>query len=224
MGSSLHWVILLLSTLLAVGAGCTNGNDADSETAPAIPTPDFPAAGSESDPGDPEPTEETGSKPAGARSSAVPAEDAANVALRPIAPAELEQLVAQHKGNAVLFDFWATWCVPCVQQYPHTVELSKTHEKDLVVYTVSFDETDEESLAAVKKFHADKGLGNVVPLLSSDGGSEESYEGFDITGGALPHYKVFDREGQLVATLGGDVDNPPDAEQVDAAVAKAIRR
>ena len=200
MGSSQHWVILLLSAFLAVGAGCTNGNDVDSE-----------------------PTEETGNEPAGATSSAVQAEDAELVALKPIAPADLEQIVAQHKGKAVLFDFWATWCSPCVQQYPHTVELSKTHEKDLVVYTVSFDETDEESRAAVKKFHADSGLGNIVPLVSSDGGSEESYEGFDITGGALPHYKVFDRDGQLVATLGGDVDKPPDAEQVDAAVQKALK-
>ncbi len=220
MGSPLHWVILLLSALLAIGAGCTNGNDVESE--PATPTPDFPAAGSEADLGDPEPNDGSRSKPAAPTSATGSDGASAKIQIQPIAPAELQQIVAQNKGKVVLFDFWATWCVPCVEQYPHTVELSKTHEQDLVVYAVSFDETDDESLTMVKDFHAKHGLGNVIPRISSDGGSEEAYEGFDITGGALPHYKVFDREGQLVATLGGDVDNPPDAQKVDAAVAKAL--
>lgn len=220
MGSPLHWVILFLSALLAVAAGCSNGGEAEPDS--AIPTPDFPAAGSEADPGDADPTEGNGdaTSTTKAKSADKPASSAGPVDVKLIDPSQLEQIVAQNKGKAVLFDFWATWCVPCVEQYPHTVALSKTHANDLVVYTVSFDETDE--LDAVKDFHVKYGLGNVRPMISSAGGSEESYEGFDITGGALPHYKVFDADGNLVAMLGGDVDDPPDAEKVDAAVAVAL--
>jgi thiol-disulfide isomerase/thioredoxin len=216
MGS--HWVVLVLSALLAAAAGCSKGNESEPES--VVPTPDFPAAGTDAEPGDPESEDEGDGATAKGGSSSNAAKAPASVDVKAIAPSELEQLVAQNKGKVVLFDFWATWCVPCVKQYPHTVALSKTHAKDLVVYAVSFDEPDD--LAPVKKFLADHGVGNVHPLISSDGASEESYEGFDITGGALPHYKVFGRDGQLVATLGGDVDNPPDAEKVDAAVAKAL--
>ena len=218
MGSSMHWVILCLSALLAAAAGCSNGNDAEPES--TVPTPDFPAAGTEADPGDPEPNDGGSDPPPKGASKTTDGETSADLAVKTIGPSDLQSLVAQNKGKAVLFDFWATWCVPCVEQYPHTVALSKSHADDLVVYTVSFDEP--EDLATVKQFQRERGVGNVHPLISSDGASEEMYEGFDITGGALPHYKVFDAQGKLVATLGGDVDNPPDAEKVDAAVAQAL--
>jgi thiol-disulfide isomerase/thioredoxin len=220
MGAPLHWIIFALAALLAAAAGCSNGNDAETES-PTVPTPDLPAAGSESDPGK---TKRGDSMPAAtstrAGSLSAGKTDAAEIKLEKIAPGELDGLVAQHKGKVVLFDFWATWCVPCVQQYPHTVELSEKHPDDLVVYTVSFDEPDDDSL--VKKFHAEHGLGNVHALICTEGAAEESYEGFDITGGALPHYKVFDRDGKLAATLGGDVENPPDSEKVEAMVAKVL--
>lgn len=195
-------------------AGCTNGDTTAEPDTTVTPTPDFPAAGSDAQPGASD--EPTNKAPAGAKS------DAASIDIQQVSAGELEQLVAQHKGKAVLFDFWATWCVPCVEQYPHTVELSKTHADDLVVYTVSMDETDEESLAAVKKFHAKHGLGNVHPLISATGGDEAAYNGFDITGGALPHYKLFGRDGELATTLGGDVEDPIEPEKIDAAVEKVI--
>ena len=141
---------------------------------------------------------------------------------RPVTAADLQTLIAENQGKAVLVDFWATWCVPCVEQYPHTVELSQKHPGDLVVFTVSMDEADEESLAGVKSFLAANGVGNTTPLHSADGGSEQAYIDFDITGGALPHYKVYGRDGQLAASFGGDVDNPLEIEQVDAAVAAAL--
>lgn len=210
-----HGLALGILAIFAT-AGCTGDETAPEPTTTVTPTPDFPAAGSAADPGQTDTS---------AKKISVDAKiDPASIDIKQVSGRELEDLVAANKGKAVLFDFWATWCGPCVKQYPHTVELSKRHADDLVVYTVSFDDTDEDSLAAVKKFHADHGLGNVHPLISADGSAEESYEGFDITGGALPHYKLFDREGKLATTFGGDVEDPIEPEKIDAAVAKVIAR
>ncbi len=44
------------------------------------------------------------------------------------------------KGNVLMIDFWATWCVPCLKQAPELVELHKQYQEDgLAVLGVSLD-------------------------------------------------------------------------------------
>ena len=151
-------------------------------------------------------------------------ETATAVTPKPVTPEELEAIVAQSEGKVVLVDFWATWCGPCIAQFPHTVELSKTHAKDLVVLAVAMNQTDEETLEEVGKVYAAHGSGNVQPLISADGDSEEAYAAFQITNGALPHYKLIGRDGQLIKAFGGDVDNPLDPAEINAAIAEAVKQ
>ena len=37
--------------------------------------------------------------------------------------AGFQKAIDAHRGKVVLVDYWATWCGPCVKQFPHTVEL-----------------------------------------------------------------------------------------------------
>jgi len=76
--------------------------------------------------------------------------------MQPIDAAGLAQFVDQHPGKVVLIDFWATWCPPCVQMFPHTVELSnRWADRGLVVAAVSLDDPADESV--VRRFLAEKG-------------------------------------------------------------------
>src|SRR5262245_34541033 len=53
---------------------------------------------------------------------------------------ELEKFFKDQKGKVVLVDCWATWCPPCVKNFPHLVERHKKYaEKGLVCVSVSMD-------------------------------------------------------------------------------------
>jgi len=113
-----------------------------------------------------------------------------------------ERLLQQHRGKVVLADFWATWCIPCVKQFEHTVELHQKYApKGLAVISVSLDEPDDRE--SVQEFLAQKGA-TFDNLLSSSGAGNEAFRAFEIENGALPHYKLYDRQGKLRKTFAAD--------------------
>ena len=68
----------------------------------------------------------------------------APVALLAVDRAAYDAAIAKQHGKVVLVDFWATWCLPCVEQLPHTLELGqKLAERGLAVVTVSCDDPSE---------------------------------------------------------------------------------
>ena len=61
---------------------------------------------------------------------------------------------ADYKGKVVLVDFWASWCVPCVQEMPAIVKIYNEYKsKGFEIVGVSVDYTNklERVQKAVKK-------------------------------------------------------------------------
>ena len=156
---------------------------------------------------------------------AVPPSDRVEITL--VDRAEFDAVLASLRGKVVLVDCWATWCGPCVEQLPHSVELAKVHAADgLAVVTLDFD--DPDAIAQVRKVLADAGANsaNVTDLQCKQGSSPAAMAAFEITSGALPHYKLFDREGKLRRTFELD---PASERQftradVDSAVEEILAR
>ena len=122
-----------------------------------------------------------------------PAKD--EVTLRVIAPSELAGIVASHHGKVVLVDFWALWCVPCRQQFPHTVELARKHgPSGAVVISMGLDDPSDKDKAIA--FLKEKGA-TFANYLSEAGGSAESFTTLGLKGGSIPQYHLYDRSGKM---------------------------
>lgn len=62
----------------------------------------------------------------------------------PIDEAGLKKLISERKGRVLLLNIWATWCAPCVAEFPDLVKLSQTYDStEVEVVAVSADYPDE---------------------------------------------------------------------------------
>lgn len=109
---------------------------------------------------------------------------------QPTANASLQALA----GKAVVLEFWATWCGPCVAAIPHLNELAAQFKDRPIIF---LSVTDEEP-PVIKKFlekrpiHGWVGIANTTKLAKTYG-----VEG-------IPQTFLIDRAGKLAAALSPD--------------------
>ena len=99
--------------------------------------------------------------------------------------------VSKMKGKVVLIDFWATWCGPCVAEFPHVKEaFEKNHPKGFEIVGVSLDQ-EKESLTQFVSGH------NMAWPQYFDGqGWDNKLAGqFGIT--SIPAMWLIDKKGNL---------------------------
>ena len=137
--------------------------------------------------------------------------------------AAFDRFLAENKGKVVFVDYWATWCGTCKEQFPHTVELQrKFGDRGLIVVAASVDEPSEESKQSVAEFLTAQG-GDLKAFILKAADGEDLFETFGIEI-AVPHYQLFDQDGQLVKKfVFGDPTVPsPKPEEIEAAVSELL--
>jgi thiol-disulfide isomerase/thioredoxin len=129
------------------------------------------------------------------------------------------QALAKHKGKVVFVDFWATWCPPCMENFPHTAHISRAFPKEEVaVMSVSFDELEDQEKALEFLQKQEARFGNFITIY---GAGTEGTEAFQIESG-VPHYKIYDREGSVAKTLAPGPDLKITLELLDAEIRRVL--
>ena len=116
-----------------------------------------------------------------------------------------------YKGKVVLLDFWATWCLPCVEAIPDLKKLHKELRKDdkFTVIGISVD-VGKNANKKVKKFIKKQKIS--YPILR-DAKKGEASLALNVT--AIPAMFLVDPEGQIVAQWAGRIDHEVVKETVE---------
>lgn len=125
-----------------------------------------------------------------------------DIQLRPVDEEEYRKVLAEHQGNIVVVDFWATWCPPCVESFPDLVDLSSEfRDKEVTVIgaSVDFPGSEEEVKEFLRTHEADFPQLFVEAENSDDFIASVSPQ-WD---GGVPAVFVYDREGEMVAQYTG---------------------
>lgn len=96
------------------------------------------------------------------------------------------------KGKMVFLDFWATWCAPCLNEMPKSIELqNKYKDKDVVFIYISID----SDLQKAKDYVKSQNIGG-VHLFDSEGLKSDIARKYMIK--TIPRYVLIDKDGKLI--------------------------
>jgi thiol-disulfide isomerase/thioredoxin len=110
--------------------------------------------------------------------------------------------VKSSSSQLKLVNMWATWCAPCVAEFPYLMKLHKNYEsKGLELIFVSMDM--QEELGRVKKFLSGQGV-DFVTYIKNQSDNEFIQQMSPDWSGALPTSFFYNTKGELVHFWPGD--------------------
>src|SRR5437016_5818322 len=101
--------------------------------------------------------------------------------------------LAGFRGKVTLVNFWASWCDPCREEFPHMAELYREFDrKDFEIAGVSDDVDSGPMLAFVRKYRPP------FPILVGGGRMKQLYHYR-----GLPYSVLLDRQGRVIERIFG---------------------
>jgi thiol-disulfide isomerase/thioredoxin len=115
----------------------------------------------------------------------------------------LAQRIAREQGRVVLVNFWATWCVPCREEFPDLSRLQQNYgARGLQVLGVSTDLASQ--MPAVQKFLTEQSPRFPNYRKKSGGDDQQFIDAVERSwGGELPFSVLFARDGRKAKVLSG---------------------
>ena len=120
------------------------------------------------------------------------------------APA-LSKLRQNGSGKLRLVNFWATWCGPCITEFPDLVKINRSFRHrafELVTVAANFPDEKKAVLAFLQKNQASN-----QNLLFADTDKYKSMAAFDPEwNGALPYTLLLGPKGEVLYQMQGPID------------------
>ncbi|MCX8010797.1 MAG: TlpA family protein disulfide reductase [Ignavibacteria bacterium] len=122
--------------------------------------------------------------------------------IKSIDKSKLEKIIAERNGKVLLLNFWATWCVPCREEFPDLVKIAKNYKKKVDVIGISIDfpeDIEKKVLPFLRKQKV-----NFTNYLNSFDKDEQLINFINSNwSGALPATAIYDVNGKLAFFIEG---------------------
>lgn len=131
--------------------------------------------------------------------------EAQPVDVKPAGVDDLKALRKNSTGKFVLVNFWATWCAPCVAEFPKIETMYRMYGHrafDLVTVSINYPDEKDSVLAALAKQHATSrnlifGSTDIYSMIGAFGGEWN---------GAVPYTVLISPAGEIIYRHQGAID------------------
>lgn len=114
-----------------------------------------------------------------------------------------QKSLSDFKGKIVILHFWATWCPPCISEFPKLVSVSKKLQDNIVLLAVSSDGKPDVIERFIDKSVPDfRSQPNMYMVWDQNRTiTHDLYQTF-----AYPETIIIDGSGQMIRKIPGDAD------------------
>jgi thiol-disulfide isomerase/thioredoxin len=126
--------------------------------------------------------------------------------LQLVQPKDLRELPRRSSGKLRLYNFWATWCAPCVEEFPDLIALHRRYSpQGLEFIAISANSPDEKD--QVMEFLRKQHFASAASLLFAVEDTRLMMKAFDRGWKKmLPYTVLINREDRIVYRKEGRVD------------------
>ena len=134
--------------------------------------------------------------------------------------AALKTLLSRAGGNQkpLLVNFWATWCGPCVDEFPDLVKIDNDYKGKIDFITVTLDDLADIN-TTVPKFLGKMNAGMPTFLLKTDDEGSAISAVFKDWQGGLPFTIFYDGNGAMIYNRQGKIVVDKLRSEIDKTVA-----
>jgi cytochrome c biogenesis protein CcmG/thiol:disulfide interchange protein DsbE len=110
------------------------------------------------------------------------------------------------RGNPVVINFWASWCIPCKHEAPLLAASARAHAGKVAFLGIDVQDFSSDARKFLKRFD--------TPYVSvhAGGGKSGVYEDYGLTG--VPETYWLDARGRIVAHYPGEISR----DQLEAGI------
>ena len=130
------------------------------------------------------------------------AQNKEEIKVKSISKIELEKLIKNRCGKNLLINVWATWCIPCREEFPDLAKMSMEYKDSLDVIAISVDYPDEID-TKIKPFLEMNNVQFPVYISGFDKDEELIHFFSDKWNGALPGTFIYNKSGNQIRFLEG---------------------
>lgn len=110
--------------------------------------------------------------------------------------------LSDFRGKVVILNFWASWCAPCVIEFPQMIDLAKAKEGKAILLFLSQDEDEDAIKRFLKKHAPELSQENIYVALDREQKTARAlYQTYK-----LPETYLIGRDGRIAEKIiGADV-------------------